>query len=451
MRNIVKGIMIVATAMLAWVATPAQGQNGLNAPFSQYGIGQCDLPYNIPAIAGMGGIGLTRSANNMINPFNPASYATIEKESFIFDMGLNIEMSTLKDKNQSLYDADGNIGYLYFGLPLTKWWKTAFGLMPYSDVNYQSVHEQSSPVFGDMKTIYEGTGGVAQLFWGHGFNIIGGHDATKPALRGGFNVNLLYGKLTRALTYDFLANDTTYFMDSRRQKDTYVRNFTFDFGLQYDQPLGEKYLLTLGATLRPHQKMNVRDNALVYTFVTYGGSEYMRDTIFPHGGDSEYKSTLEQAMEVGLGVSLTRNDRWRVAAEGNIAPWKGMKYEENSQVQIFGASPLRYNDFYRFAVGVQLLGDPKESRYLRRVSYSAGFHTESGKLALQTSDGKDYTLGSWGIGAGIALPMRKGRSVMNLTVSYNSFGDKDLLKRNTVMVGISLGSCESWFVKRKYN
>lgn len=451
MKNIVKVIVIMTTAVLAWVATPAQGQNGMNAPFSQYSIGQSNLPYNIPAMASMGGISLTRSANNMINPFNPASYATIEKESFVFDMGLNIEMSTLKDENQSLYDADGNIGYLFFGFPIAKWWKTAIGLVPYTDVNYESVHEQSDPLYGGMKTIYEGTGGVSQLFWGHGFNIIGGSDAMKPSLRGGFNVKLLYGSLTRALTYDFLANDTTYFMDSRRQKDTYVKNLTFDFGLQYDQPLGEKYLLTLGATLQPHQKMNVRDNALVYTFVTYSGSEYMRDTIFPHGGDSEYTSTLEKAMEVGFGLSLTRNDRWRVAVEGNLAPWSGMKYEENNNVQIFGASPLRYENYQRFALGAQLLGDPKASRYLRRVSYSAGFYTESGKLALQTSDGQDYSLGTWGVGGGIALPMRKGRSVMNLTLSYNSFGDKALLKRNTVMIGLSLGSCESWFVKRKYN
>ena len=47
--------------------------------------------------------------------------------------------------------------------------------------------------------------------------------------------------------------------------------------------------------------------------------------------------------------------------------------------------------------------------------------------------------------------MRKGRSVLNLSLSYSSFGTPDLLQRNMITFGLSIGSCESWFVKRKFN
>ena len=47
--------------------------------------------------------------------------------------------------------------------------------------------------------------------------------------------------------------------------------------------------------------------------------------------------------------------------------------------------------------------------------------------------------------------MRKGRSVLNLSLGYSSFGTSELLRRDCLTVGLSIGSCERWFVKRRYN
>ncbi len=68
-----------------------------------------------------------------------------------------------------------------------------------------------------------------------------------------------------------------------------------------------------------------------------------------------------------------------------------------------------------------------------------------------TIDGTDHKLDSWGIGAGISLPMRKGRSLLTLSVGYSSMGDIDILRRDCLTVGIGVSSCERWFTKRKYN
>ena len=438
--------------MLTLASTAAIAQNGINSPYSQYGIGLSNQPYNHPSVNALGGVTYTRADNNTVNPFNPASYAAIGNETFVFDMGLSIEMSTLRNQNASQFDADGNMGYIAMAFPLWRWWKTSIGLMPLSDVNYQSVHTIADVPGGPVKTIYEGTGGVAALYWGHGFNILGGADPEKTQLRAGFNINYLYGTLTRAITQDFEANDSTYFMDSRNQKDTYIKNFTFDFGVQFEQPLGHDYRFGAALTLKPPRKMRVKDNALVYTFVTANAGEYIRDTIFPSAGqDSEYESDLEQPLTTGIGLFMQHNNHWRVAFDATFATWSGLKYSENEQVNIFGTSPLRYSDNYRLALGFQLLGDKSASNYLRRITYSAGLHYESGRLALQLTDNSDYQLNEWGCGIGMSLPMRKGRSVLNLSVGYTSFGTIDLLRRDALTIGISIGSCESWFVKRKFN
>ena len=66
-------------------------------------------------------------------------------------------------------------------------------------------------------------------------------------------------------------------------------------------------------------------------------------------------------------------------------------------------------------------------------------------------EGQEHNIGEIGAGLGVRLPMRKGKSVINVAVGYSHFGESALLQRDCVTIGVSLGSCESWFVKRKYN
>lgn len=443
-----KNRILALTVLIACILGMGQGmaQNGINVPFSQYGIGLSNAPFSMPFASQMGGVVYTRSGSNMINPYNPASYAAIQPVSFVFDMGIGIEMTTLKDPNTSVYDADGNIAYLTFGMPLTKWWKTAFGILPMTNVNYQSIQTSTAAPWGEVQTVYEGVGGTTRMFWGHGFNV-GQH------LSLGFNVNFLFDNLNRAITYHFNGNDSSYYMDSRREKTTAIHNITFDMGAQYELPIDDNHTLKAGLTLTPYRKMNVTDNALVYTFVTSSAVEYLRDTIFPVAGQSgSYTSTLEQPTTVGLGISFQRNNQWLIAFDGTYAPWSGIKYTENSEVELFGSSAIRYGDNVRCALGFQFLGNPNDTRYLRRVTYSAGVHYESGKLRLQTvADNTPYKIDEWGLGAGLTFPMRKGRSLLNVSATYSSMGSTDLLRRNYFLIGISVGSCETWFMKRKYN
>ena len=65
--------------------------------------------------------------------------------------------------------------------------------------------------------------------------------------------------------------------------------------------------------------------------------------------------------------------------------------------------------------------------------------------------GRSEVVPAWGSGLGAALPMRKGKSLLNLSVGYRSVGNKDLLQRNCLTIGIGVSTCERWFAKRKYN
>lgn len=434
--------MVVLTAVMTGCV---MAQNGFNMPFSQYGIGSSDLPFGMPTAYRMGGTVYSHASRNSVNPFNPASYAAVEEESFVFDIGVNIQSCVLRNDAKKLTDADGNLAYLTVAFPLTHWWKVSAGLLPFSSVNYESVQTNYDPLtLSNVKTIYAGNGGVSQLYFGSAFQL-------GKRLSVGFNLDYLYGSITRAITYDFQGNDSTYCVNSRRQKNTHVNNLLIDIGLQYRQPLNELYSLKTGITCRLPRSMNLNDESLVYTYHGSTRSEMLFDTIFPQKGVSSiYQSVLDQPLSIGFGLALERNERWEVAVDGYYAPYSGLRYVENPEYNIFGESALYEQPNYRIAIGGEWKGDADAGSYWRRIGISGGIYYNNGRLALEV-DGTHYTLNETGCGLGFSLPMRKGRSVLNLSLGYSSFGTTELLRRDCLTIGLSIGSCERWFVKRKYN
>ena len=367
----------------------------------------------------------------------------------MFDIGLNIQSCVLRNDANRLTDADGNLAYFTIAFPITGWWKTSAGLLPYSTVNYESVQTAFDiQTQSDVKTIYAGHGGVSQIYWGNAFNI-------GQRLSLGFNLNYLYGNITRAITYNFQGNDSTYCINSRRQKNTYVSNLLIDLGLQYLQPLGADYTLHIGATARTPRNMKVNDHALSYTYLTYASTEYLFDTIFPQPGESDtYKSQLLQPLAVGLGLGLERNEKWEIDIDGYYSPYSGLQYKEDPAYNLFGTSALRLTPNWRVALGAEWKGDPAAGSYWGRIGVSAGLYHNHGRLALAPVAGnpdQPTIINETGCGLGFRLPMRKGRSVLTLALGYSSIGTAQLLRRDVFTVGLSIGSCERWFVKRKYN
>lgn len=446
MRN--KRLIIVLAGLIGLLNLNAEAQNGFNMPLSQFGVGSSELPFNMPMATRMGGAVYTMAGNNYVNPFNPASYASVQMESFVFDMGMNIQVSRLRAGNEKQSDADGNLGYLAVAMPVTRWWKVAAGLMPYSQVDYESVSQQTGDDFGTVKTIYDGTGGVSQVFFGSAFNLIG-NGKEGQRLQAGFNINYLTGRVQRAISYKFMGNDSTFYMNKRRYKQTSVNNLVFDLGVQYWQPIGEKYTMVAGLVYKPYRSMDVDDLAMIYTY--HSSDESLVDTVFPlPGEDPEFESNLELSHTFGIGLSFERNNQWKVAVDATFAKWNDIKYTENPLHSIFGASALSYGPYSRYAVGFEKIGNMDAAKYVGRISWSVGAHMQNGVTYLHLN-GLEHRMDEWGIGAGMTLPMRKGRSLLTLSVGYSSLGTTDVVQRNSVTFGIAVSSCERWFVKRKYN
>lgn len=430
-------IRLLAAALLATTCTTARAQNGFNLPYSQFGLGETGSSYNAPLGGGIGGTLYSTSGYNYINPHNPASYSAIEMESLVLDIGMSLQRYQQSDAVSKTSDFDGNLSHLALAFPLTKWWKTAIGIMPYNDTEYESTHLGTLDDGTQVKTIYDGSGSIYRAFWGNGFNIT-------PQLSVGFNLNYLYGDIDRGLKYDILGSDTSHYADSRRVKHTHISSLTFDLGALYRVDIDEKRTLTLGLTVALPRKISTHDTSWVYTLVE--GSESANSII----DSSHYTSDATIPFGVGLGVAYEYNQMWRMAADFHYTPWHGMKYEEGLTPSVFPQSNVNHTTNCSAALALSWLGNSNASNYWKRIGISAGVHYDYGRMALRLSSG-DERIDEWGAGMSFAFPIRKGRSRIQLSMGYSSMGSQNLLRVECYTIGLTLSSCEQWFVKRKYN
>jgi hypothetical protein len=94
------------------------------------------------------------------------------------------------------------------------------------------VSAQTGDGYGTMKTIYDGTGGVNQVFLGSAFNIPAGKSTR---LQAGFNVSYLTGRIERAISYRFMGND-------KNQTDSTRQTTAKDFDIQKEPQVGHAHI-----------------------------------------------------------------------------------------------------------------------------------------------------------------------------------------------------------------
>ena len=73
----------------------------------------------------MGGIGIGMRGNSSVYFSNPASYSSLDTNSFIFDIGIDYGINVLTDGTEDFTSKDMNFDHLMMGFPITKGWGVA--------------------------------------------------------------------------------------------------------------------------------------------------------------------------------------------------------------------------------------------------------------------------------------------------------------------------------------
>jgi len=433
-------ILGISSILLSSKSAHAQTSTS-HSPYSQFGLGQMreDL---LPQTRAMGGISTAvrfQGGLPVLNISNPAAYSAFTKT--ILDAGLYGNITQL-EKGATAADNTADFAFSHFAFGFTlnknnglKLGGISFGLMPYSDIGYNtSANREISNTPYQTRLVGEGGLNKAYVGWGvspfKNFSI-------------GANIGYLFGNLYDKLLIDF-PNGYGYYNTS--QTDTRrVTGAVFDYGAQYFVPLGNKKFLTIGYSGSLNNAVRNKVSTLVTRTRTDVSSDIQEQVPIDTAlNDLLSNNKINLPLKHNVGVTLSKGVNWMVGADFKYADWSNYQVRQ-------GEDKLGKN--LGIAIGGQFKPDPTAINYLKVIDYRLGFRYNKTHMTVNKERINDMAVT---VGLGLPLPETGfGRTFSNINISAE-LGQQGTLKSNLIReryININLGFTinDSWFIRRSYD
>ncbi|MGB2457613.1 MAG: hypothetical protein ACPIA4_01075 [Flavobacteriales bacterium] len=403
------------------VGLSLSAQNESNSPYSRFGLGDLQS-FSTATQSAMGGVGIASYDPLSINVSNPASYSSVFAQRFTMQTGGIHTTKLLQTSTQNQVVNSTNFNYLMFSFPLSKFWGTSVGLLPYSEKSY-SFSDASTDPSADL--LFEGNGGLTRIYFGNSINV-------NKNLSIGANLNYLFGNLNSSRKVFF--NDVSVF-NTKINEDVNINGFYFDFGLMYKAKLG-KWNSVLGFTMDNGSEISAEKTSLIETFRSGGEFELIEDTI---SFDQQLGGSLVLPTSMGFGLALS-NEQWKIMADYKSDNWE--------EYNLFGTNDDLENSS-RLALGFEFVPDKKSiNRYYKMIRYRLGMYSSKTYLNL-----KNQQLDEKAITLGFGLPLKRSGSLVNLSAELGQMGTTDdgLIQESFARFKIGFIFSDIWFIKRKYD
>lgn len=405
--------ILLVGALTALGIFQASTQN-ITSPYSRYGYGLLN-DNATSAQRAMGGVGYAMNSGRQINVMNPASYAAIDSLTFLFDLGLDLNNLWTSEGDQKGKKLGGGLDYITLQVPITKYGGASVGFLPYSQVGYS---------FGDAidngRAAYQGSGGISQLYLGLAARPFKGFSV-------GINISYMFGTITND-NYSYTNTGSIGLF----QRVIDVQDYHLEIGAQYSFNINRLNRVTIGAVFAPGKSFHGKSYGVQYD----SSNEQAPDTI----GYVSMKNNYTEPFTLGGGLNWQWNDRLMIEVDAMMQPWSKAKY-----ASIDGMGNYRFVNRYKAGIGAQYCVNPRGD-YLHRIQYRLGFSATRDYLYLQGN-----TLREYGIHAGFGLPVPAGKTMINLSLSYqwrNSV-PRPLIKEKYLFVTLGINFNELWFWQNK--
>ena len=475
----------INTFFFLLIILPALVLSQLNtfSPYSRYGLGEMS-PTTFAHNSGMGGTYIALKPDStmpiFINTGNPASYSLIKLTTL--EVGGSFLNSNFTSGSNLIKKWTTNFSYGALGFPVMKNGGACFGIMPYTNVGYETQAISNESGIGNVTYNYNGGGGLNKAFIGYGvmpfklqvikfknkrlyipdslkrlskfeYNSIFLVKQIMSDLSIGFNANYIFGNIQNN-TKVIYPNSQLY-NNTKRVRSVSLGNFTANFGAQTaisidsvkskngkKRVLNEKLKFTFGYFMALNNSLKANYNTFIYNYTTDNfGNEFIRDTVF---SQTDKQGDITLPIEQGFGLGFKKGERLNIVADFAVTNWQDFKYldainefKNNTRVSV-GASFLSE----KYAVG--------NLSYFRRIIYRMGASYQSGYIDIKKTLLADYS-----ITAGIGLPVGIGRSssMVNISTQYGQMGTSvnNLIKDNYWRINIGFTFCDRWFQKFKYD
>jgi hypothetical protein len=418
--------------LLFTIVFNVSGQKLVNSPYARFNIGSLEPAGSFRSI-GMGGIASSLRDNNSIYYQNPASYSSLDTNSFSFDFGIDISKSYLSDGESKYNSDDINFDHLIMGFPLTKGWGVAVGLLPYSSGYYKIVNtvrnndDNYDPMVGEYTSLHFGEGSLSNFFLGSGIKL-------NKNFSVGINMMVLFGQLKRSYKVNF--TDPNVFNNNATERIG-INGINFNYGIQYTAALKNNYSLNAGVSMSSNKNYKTDYGNLIFTNSLY--NQQLIDTI---SSVSDESAETYIPGTIRMGLSLGKKDKFTVGFDFISTKWS------ESKIPSIGGSYAA--DVKSYLFGIEFIPD-KYSNYsfMKRVEYRIGTHFEDNYLIIDGDQLKEI-----GASFGVGVPLRRSLSKTNFFFDYTRKTgptDSNLFDENYFTLGISLNLYDYWFIKRKYD
>lgn len=415
--------MVVLTG--SSLATYAQN---INTPYSMYGYGILG-DRATSAQRQMGGVGYAMRSGRQINVMNPASYASIDSLTFLFDMGADLTLLWSRENDIKEHSTGGGLDYVNMQFPIGRHFGASIGMLPYSGVGYAF---GSNIAHGAREN--QGSGGINMAYLGFAANYYG--------VGLGFNVSYNFGTIVNDL-YSRPSGGETLFEHVMQ-----IRDWDVNIGLQYTAPITKFDKLTLGVTYAPKKSLHGKSWATIQEVQ----QEVAPDTV----GYLKLAGNYYTPNSFGFGLNYTHEKVSRLMAEIDVTyqQWSKAKYsammelpDPNSPSKNPGVvfAGMNFYDRLKVAAGFEFI--PKvRGTYMERVAYRFGGYYCNDYLNIRDNRMREY-----GLSCGLGFHTPQDKTIINVGFEWKhrTTSPVALITENYFNITLGLNFNELWFWQRK--
>ena len=440
--NKVRIILAAAALLLPVLALRAEdgGSYAGYTPYSIYGVGELMMPgtaYNKT----MGGVGIASRNARFINVLNPAAVTARDSLSFMSDFSIYESNKLLRQGDRLSANNLFNINNFVISFPLfyssVADGAMMLGIRPYSatgyNYGYYDTNASAIAAVGNIAHSYTGLGGLYQVFGTIGTELFDKVSVGAEFIHYFGNIKKNY----KESIADAAALGIT------KETDMSLSANTVKFGLQYEQPFGEKLRLGVGAVYSLDARL---DGFMTHT--TIGGDAGAKVATTDTLRNMSAKAVL--AGEAGVGLSLVYGNKFRAEVDYTRSDWTNSGFGAINGLSVSGASGPLFTSGVSQSIraGVEFIPNPTDIRYYYKlIAYRAGVYFTKENFSVSGNP-----IFSRGITLGITLPVFRWNNGLTIGTEIGQRGTlKDNMVRETY-VGFSLGVnlFDIWFQQPRY-
>lgn len=400
----------------------AVAQN-VTTPYSMYGYGiLSDRASSMQRQ--MGSVGYAMNSGRQINVMNPASYASVDSLTFLFDIGADLTLLWQKEGDIKERSTGGGLDYITMQFPLCSFMGGSIGLLPYSSVGYAFGNDISH---GAMQN--QGNGGINQAYIGVAAKVAG--------FSLGANVSYNFGNIINDVFSSPETSGQTLFEHVMQ-----IRDWDISIGAQYTAQLSKSDRLSIGASFSPKKSIH----GTTWATIQETTRESEADTVAYMKMGGNYFTPL--SIGGGLAYKHERASRWMVEADVTFQQWSKARYAplysiSNPNNMVFQG--MQFGNRLRYAVGGEFV--PRlRGNYFQRMAYRLGAYYNNDYLVIRGNRVREY-----GITGGFGFNTPEGKTMINLGLEWKhrSAHPESLISENYFNITLGINFNELWFWQRK--